>query len=38
MAIGVLAAIDKAPKWLVAAVELSSIPLFIVGFYAGAGF
>ena len=37
MVAGIFAAIGKAPKWLVAVVELSSIPLFIIGFYAAAG-
>jgi hypothetical protein len=37
MAVGFVALAYKAPKWLIAVVELSSIPLLVIGFYASAG-
>jgi hypothetical protein len=37
MVVGFVAVAYKAPKWLVAVVELSSIPLLVIGFYASAG-
>jgi len=35
MIVGLVALGYKAPMWLVAVVELSSIPLLIVGLYVG---
>jgi len=36
MALGVVAAILGAPKWLIGIVEIASLPLFVIGVMAGA--
>jgi hypothetical protein len=37
MVLALVAVANRAPKWLVAVVELSSIPLLVIGFYASVG-
>jgi hypothetical protein len=34
MLLGVVAALEGAPKWLMVLVELASLPLLVLGFYA----
>jgi hypothetical protein len=36
MILGVLAGLRRAPKWLVCVVEIASLPLLVVGFFATA--